>query len=309
MRTTQHKIPVIVGPTASGKTKLSLLLAERISGEIISADSRQVYRLLDIGTDKPDEKTRRRITHHFVDCREPEEYFTAGQFAEEARATIKRIFTSGARPIVVGGSGLYVRALVDGLFGPRVSDTEVKASLRRRAEQEGLETLYGYLQEVDPPTAARLHPHDAQRIIRALEVYEISGVSLSEFISRQRPTVPFDWCFIGLRWDRKTLYARIEARIETMMARGLFDEVKSLARKGFTSQMNSLRSVGYRELFAVLEGRCDLEEAIAEIKKNSRNYAKRQLTWFSHDRRILWYDITEKTEFDELADTIAAELD
>ena len=300
----KKKIPVIVGPTASGKTVLSIALAKRLKGEIISADSRQVYKYLDIGTDKPSASIRRTIPHHFIDYKKPDEYYSAGEFGREARQKIQELLDQNKWPLVVGGSGLYLRALTDGLFGPRVSDKKIKQSLRQRAENEGLETLYHDLQKVDPLTAKRLHVHDAQRIIRALEVYEISGIPLSQHFAEQQFSTDYLWYFIGLRWPRKKLYERIEQRIETMIERGLIEEVERLTQKGYTPALNSLRSVGYKEIFAVFNGICDLDTAIAEIKKNSRNYAKRQITWFSRDERIFWYETTESTDFTLLAQQI-----
>ena len=304
----RKKIPVLVGPTASGKTALSIALAERLPGEIISADSRQVYKYLDIGTDKPSVKIRRTIPHHFIDYKKPDEYFSAGEFGREARSKIKELLERDKWPLVVGGSGLYLRALTDGLFGPRITDPEIKQALRERVDKEGLDTLYQYLRKVDPYTADRLHSNDAQRIIRALEVYEISAIPLSQHHAEQQLTQDYLWHFIGLRWPRKKLYERIEQRIDVMFQRGLVDEVSNLYKQGYTPRLNSLRSVGYKELFAHLEGACDLDEAIAEIKKNSRNYAKRQITWFGRDERIQWFDITESTDFELLAQQIGSKI-
>jgi len=285
------KIPVIVGPTASGKTALSVALAKITSGEIVSADSRQIYTHMDIGTDKPGKELRASIPHHFIDIKLPSEYYTAGEFGREAELQVKTILQNGHLPIVVGGSGLYLRALTDGLFGPKVSDLKVKQDLQKRVEKEGLDTLYHYLQKVDQITANRLHPNDAQRIIRALEVYQISGLPLSKHHSAQQRKNKLNWYFIGLRWPREVLYKRIEDRIDIMIQKGLVDEVRQLRSMGFTSELNSLQTVGYQEIFDVLDNTINLEVAINEIKKNSRRYAKRQITWFGRDERINWYDI------------------
>jgi tRNA dimethylallyltransferase len=281
-------VPLIVGPTAVGKTALSLQLAEVLGAEIVSADSRQVYRYMDIGTAKPSREVRARIPHHFIDVRDPDEYYSAGEYGREARQIMARLLDEGRLLIVVGGSGFYLRALIDGLFEPRISDPEVKERLRERIRREGLAAAYRYLMRVDPDSAARIHPHDEQRIVRALEVYELAGEPMSKFFARKPAPPPFRAMWIGLELPRDELYRRIDHRAEQMFASGLVDEVRGLLERGYSADLNALRTVGYQEVIAHLRGEYSLERAVELVKRNSRRYAKRQLTWFRRDERIHW---------------------
>ncbi len=287
------KVLLIVGPTAVGKTALSLELAEALEGEIVSADSRQVYKLMDIGTAKPSRAERRRVPHHFIDIRYPDEAYSAGQFGEEARACIAELHARGRTPIVVGGSGLYIRALVDGFFGQRIADAEVKAQLRRRLQSEGLGRLYEELRRVDPETAARLQPGDTQRILRALEIFTVTGIPQSVHLRQPAQPADFEPVFVGLTRPRPRLYARIQRRVEAMLSAGLVEEVQALLARGYSPDLNALRSVGYREAILFLQERLTWEEMAVLIKQKSRNYAKRQLTWFRADPRIAWFDLEE----------------
>ena len=288
-----QKVLLVVGPTGIGKTDLSLEIAERLDAEIISADSRQVYKLMDIGTAKPSAEQLRRVPHHFIDIRFPDEYYSAGEFGQDARRCVQALAARGKAVLVVGGSGFYIRALVDGLFGPKIADAEVKTRLRERLEREGLPALYAELQRVDPNTAARLHATDTQRILRALEVFTLTGVPLSEHWEKPPEPAPFEPVFLGLTMNRRKLYARIEARVDEMIARGLVDEVKDLLARGYSPDLNALRTVGYREVVEFLQNQRGWEESVALIKQHTRNYAKRQFTWFRKDKRIRWFDLDE----------------
>ncbi|MDZ7372777.1 MAG: tRNA (adenosine(37)-N6)-dimethylallyltransferase MiaA [candidate division KSB1 bacterium] len=288
-------VPVLVGPTAVGKTALSLLLAEAMEAEIVSADSRQVYRYMDIGTAKPRPEDRRRVPHHFIDVRDPDEYYSAGQFGREAREKIQQLLGQGRLPLVVGGSGFYLRALFDGLFEPRISDPEVKERIRDRIRREGLPAVYAYLCRVDPEAAGRIHPNDEQRIVRALEVYEIAGEPMSHFFAQKPAPAPFGAIWIGLERPREELYHRIDRRVEEMFAAGLVEEVRQLLERGYTADLNALRTVGYREVIGYLQGEFTLDRAVYLVKRNSRRYAKRQLTWFRRDQRIHWVPAEEET--------------
>lgn len=291
------RVPIIVGPTGVGKTEVALDLAETLGGEIISADSRQIYKLMDIGTAKPTPEQRRRVKHHFIDLLYPDQDYSAGDFGRQARAQIRVLLAQGKIPIVVGGSGLYIRALVDGFSGPRVADREIKEHLRHQAETLGLDSLYRELWRVDLELARRLHPHDRQRILRALEVYRITGKPLSQHWGKAS-LEPSDFypLFFGLTRKREELYIRIERRVDHMITQGLVDEVKGLREQGYHRDLNSMHTVGYREIFAYLEGECELEEAIRLVKKNTKHYAKRQLTWFGKDNRIEWLNLGRGTE-------------
>lgn len=300
----ERKALAIVGPTASGKTKLSLIVAEKINGEIISADSRQIYRYMDIGTAKPTLEERQRVKHYFIDELDPNEEFNAGIFGEKGREIIEDIFSRGKIPIIVGGSGLYVKSLIDGFFEGPGADWELREMLYRKASQLGKEAIYEELKKVDPVSAEKIHPNNLKRIIRALEVYYITGKPISQMQKEIKPEINFKTIQIGLNWDRKKLYRRIEERVDKMIKDGLIEEVKKLRELGFDKNLNSLQTVGYKEVFDYLDGLISYEQMIYLIKRNSRRYAKRQLTWFRQDKRIIWLDVDESTDFEKLADKV-----
>jgi tRNA dimethylallyltransferase len=288
----QPFVLAIVGPTASGKTPVSLLLAERLNGEIVSADSRQIYKYLDIGTAKPTPADRARVKHHFIDILEPGEEYSAGQFGQEARRVIERMFQRGKLPILVGGSGLYVKAVVDGLFEGPGRDPDVRSRLSEQMGREGVESLLEALRKVDPSAVANMTEVKPRRLIRALEVYAITGKPISEFHAEQETKPKFKAVQVGLDWKRAELYDRINERVDRMIAGGLVDEVKRLRARGYNRHLNALNTVGYKEVFDYLEGSCSLEDAVRLIKQNTRRYAKRQLTWFRADRRIRWVSMS-----------------
>lgn len=290
------RVLFLVGPTGVGKTEVALQLAPRLDAEIVSADSRQVYRHLNIGTAKPSPEDLARVPHHLIDLLDPDEDYNAGFFARDGRRVIDDILGRGHLPLVVGGSGLYIRALVDGFYDANVRDPELKRVLQERAAREGTPRLHAELAAVDPQTAARLHPNDTQRVIRALEVIQLTGRPFSELQSRENVPADFDPFFVGLQRQRSELYAMIDARVEAMIRAGLVEEVRGLQKLGYGPQLNALQTVGYREVFQFLRGEIGEEEMIAEIKKNSRRYAKRQLTWFRRDPRIVWIDVTGETD-------------
>ena len=280
---------VICGPTAVGKTQMALELAEEFPAlEVISADSRQIFRYMDIGTAKPTLEERERLPHHFIDVVDPDEEYSAGIFGRDARKKVRNLYAAGRLPVVVGGSGLYIRSLVDGLFQGNVRDPEVKKRLRERADQEGLASLYAELQRVDPPAANRLHPNDLQRILRALEVFYVSGERMSDLHRRNQPETGIQPLFFALDRPRSELYRAIERRVDRMLAGGLLDEVENLRRMGYGRELQSQKTVGYRELHAYLDGEIPFAEAVRLIKRNTRRFAKRQLTWFRRDGRIRW---------------------
>lgn len=291
----ENSVLLLVGPTAVGKTEVALRLAEINGAEIVSVDSRQVYRFLNIGTAKPSPEELQRIPHHFIDIREPDQYYSAGEYGREARRCIAELQERGTIPIVVGGSGFYVRALVDGLFAPKISDPEVKEKWRQCIRDRGNNAVFAYLQQVDPQSAATLHPNDTQRIVRALEVQELSGKPISSFRQGDEQAAAFQPLFVGLRLERRLLCERIERRVDQMFATGLVDEVRELRSKGWGIELNALHTVGYQEVFEHLEGKISHEEMVQKIKINSRRYAKRQMTWFRRDDRINWLDVDGKT--------------
>jgi tRNA dimethylallyltransferase len=300
----KRKVLAIVGPTASGKTKLSIIVAEKIGGEIISADSRQVYRYMDIGTAKPSKEERERVKHYFIDELNPDEEFNAGVFGERGREIIEDIFSRGKVPIVVGGSGLYVKSLIDGFFEGPAGDWELREILYRKAERFGKGALYEELKKVDPASAEKIQPNNLKRVIRALEIYYLTGKPISQLQSEMKPEINFETVQIGLNWDRKKLYKRIEERVDMMIEQGLIEEVKRLRELGYDKNLNALQTVGYKEVFDYLDGIISYDRMIYLIKRNSRRYAKRQLTWFRQDKRIIWIDVDERTDFNEIADKV-----
>jgi tRNA dimethylallyltransferase len=290
---TESKILFLVGPTAVGKTALALELAEGLRAEIISADSRQVYRLMDIGTAKPSRDDLRRVKHHFIDIRDPDQYYSAGEYGREARECIASLIRQEIMPIVVGGSGFYIQALADGLFAPAISDLAIKEKWRQKIASEGKEAVFAELQKVDPATAARLHMNDTQRVVRALEVFELAGEPISSFRSLKSPVSDFQPVFIGLDLERSKLNQRIDARVDAMFECGLVDEVRSLLRCGYSPDLNALQTVGYKELFNYLNSHSSYEDMVELVKRNTRHYAKRQMTWFRRDSRIEWLDVQD----------------
>ncbi|OPG15600.1 tRNA (adenosine(37)-N6)-dimethylallyltransferase MiaA [Ferroacidibacillus organovorans] len=286
------RILCIVGPTAVGKTELSLQLAEALSGEIVSADSMQVYRGMDIGTAKLLMNQRRGIVHHMIDVADPTEVYTVHRYAVQARKTIDEIALRGKTPIVVGGTGLYVRALTEHFDFTETRENEAfRAQLTARAEREGVQRLHEELMLRDPEAATRIHPNDLRRIIRALEVNEITGKTLHE--NWNQGDSPYDSVMIGLTLSRDALYQRIDARVLQMMEEGLLDEVERLRARGCRRDMASMQAIGYRQVFDFFEGLISREAMIDEIKKASRRYAKRQWSWYRNDQSVHWYDRSE----------------
>lgn len=296
----KKKVLFIVGPTAVGKTGVSLMLAKHFEQvEIISADSRQVYKLMDIGTAKPSPSELASVKHHFIDIKFPNQYFSAGKFGREARLVIKNLIASGKTPFVVGGSGLYIRALVDGLFEKQANSDEVKKRLKSEMMEIGIEALHRRLRENDPASAEKIHPNDGHRIVRALEVFELTGQPISQFYGDHAEPPSFEPIFVGLNRPRELLYRIIEERVDLMIEQGLVDEVKRLQQAGYGSNLNSLQTVGYREVFDYFEQKFDLDEMVRLIKQRTRNYAKRQLTWFRKDERVKWFGIDEKDNIEK----------
>lgn len=290
----------IVGPTASGKTSLALEVARILPCEIVSADSRQVYAGMAIGTAQPSPSELAEVVHHFVGDRSPADPFDAGKFGALGREAIDGVFRRGRVPLVVGGSGLYLRSLLTGLFeGPSAAE-ELRAELGERLRSSGAEALLGDLRAVDPETAARLHPGNARRIIRALEVHALSGKPISE-LHRSKPDIPFGVVRVGLNWQRARLYERIDARVIGMVNEGLVEEARRLLEAGHSPDLRSLQTVGYREAFDHLSGRIGREEMIALIQMNTRRFAKRQLTWFRAEPGIRWFDVDRAADFPGIA--------
>lgn len=285
----QRPIPVLTGPTGVGKTALSLTLAEHLGAEIISADSRQVYRELNIGTAKPGPEELARIPHHFINERHLGESFSAGIFATEAVERIREIVSRGRAPFVVGGSTLYLQALLHGLADIPPFDPSTRARIEQRLHDEGADRLYSELQTVDPTAASTMDPTKTQRLVRALEVYYGTGQPLSRYFETAEPP-PFTFRTVVLYRERDVLYRRIDQRVDEMLAAGLMDEVRGLLDTGLDPSINALQTIGYLEPIRFLRGEIDYEEMVRLIKRNSRRYAKRQLTWFRRFPEYVWMD-------------------
>lgn len=292
------RLLVLVGPTAVGKTKLSLTLAKQYNAEIISGDSMQVYRGMDIGTAKATPEELALIKHHMIDIHHPDEPFSVAEFQERCAELIPEIHARGKLPFIVGGTGLYIESVCYNFqFSEVGSDEAFRAEQLSFAESRGAEALHERLRQVDPESAERLHPNDQRRIIRALEIFHVSGERLSDQLKRQKKQSPYELCIIGLTMDRALLYNRIEERIDSMIELGLVEEVRSLLSAGCSPTSVAMKGLGYKQIVDYLEGRYSLEEAIRLLKRDTRHFAKRQLSWFRHMKDIEWVDVSELAEF------------
>lgn len=292
---------MVAGPTASGKTDVAIDLALKFNGEIVSADSIQVYRHMDVGSAKPTSEQLAAAPHHMIDVRNPDEEFTCGDYVREARQCIADIVARGRTPIVVGGTGLYIRALLGGIIELPAPDPAIREKLRREEEREGSGALYKRLAQVDPLSHDRIEPENLVRIMRALEVYESTGNRLSELQEKHGfGDRPFDYVFLCLSPGRDVLYDRIAKRVDTMIQIGLLKEVCNLYQKGYSGDLKPLQSLGYRHAGMIIAGRMESHEAIELMKRDTRRYAKRQLTWFRSEPGVIWIDPEdrERIEFE-----------
>ena len=302
------KLIVVLGPTAVGKTALSIALAKRFSTEVISGDSMLIYRNMDIGTAKPSIEEQDGVVHHLVDIIEPTESFDVTTFIEMARAKIREINERGQVPILAGGTGLYIKALLEGYqFNVTPQNEAFRQEMETVAREQGVEELHRRLAEVQPETAARLHPNDIRRVIRALEVATFGGETVSQEKDDETACL-YDVAVIGLTSERSLLYERINQRVDQMMADGLLDEVKGLLESGVPADAQSMKGIGYKELVAYLDGKCTLEEAVDEIKKGTRHFAKRQFTWYRKMPYIDWYEVKTKKDIIGIEKEIAKKL-
>ena len=284
------KIIVICGATGIGKTSVGIELAQKFGGEIISADSMQIYRYMDIGTAKPTPAELAQVQHHMIDIVDPDEDYDAVQFSRQARDRIAEIAKRGRVPFIVGGTGLYIKALLHGLFQSKPVDPKIRNRLKIEAEKNGSQAFHERLQQVDPDTAGRLHPNDSYRILRALETIESTGKSISELHQEHGfEDDPYTALKIGLQMDRRKLYERIDKRVDLMIEAGLVEEVKKLLRMGYTADLKSMQSIGYRHVVEYLQDKVQWDECIRTLKRDTRRFAKRQFTWFGADQQIQWY--------------------
>ncbi len=297
MKAIKRPLVILTGPTAVGKTALSIALAKAIGGEIISADSMQVYRHMDIGSAKIMPEEMEGVPHHLIDVLEPAEEFNVVVFQKLAKQAVEEIYSRGHIPILVGGTGFYIQALVYDIdFTENNEDTALRQALEEQARREGADVLYERLRAVDPESCESIHAHNIKRVIRAIEFYEKTGKKISDHNREQRQNAsPYHFAYFVLTDDRDRIYQRINERVDQMMAQGLEEEVRALRDLGCRRDMVSMQGLGYKEILSALEGEISLEEAVCQIKRDTRHFAKRQLTWFRREKEVIWMD---KTVFD-----------
>ncbi len=305
----KKKVLFVVGPTAVGKTDTAIYLAKKLDGEIISADSMQIYRYMNIGTAKPTLEEQQGIPHHLMDCIEPDEPFTVAEFQRRAKSLIHTLAERGKLPIVAGGTGLYVNSLLYKMdFTSSVSNWQLRHQLEAEAREQGAEHLHNRLRAMDPKAAERIHPNNIKRVIRALEV-NLEGQQMGDF----RRDIPledaYDSLIIGLTRDRPELYERINLRVDLMLRQGLVQEVQNLLNRGYEEDLTALKGLGYKEIIDYLKGRMSLEEAVEILKRDTRRYAKRQLTWFKRYETIKWHNLSEFQNKDKLFAEIMQEVE
>jgi tRNA dimethylallyltransferase len=296
---------IIAGPTAVGKTDISIEVAKKIDGEIVSADSMQIYKYLDIGSAKPTKEEIQGVPHYLIDEIDPRTEFSVSQYRDLAKKYIDKIISKNKIPIVAGGTGLYVNSLIyDMDFSSAKSDNSIRERLTSEYERYGIEYLHSKLKEVDKDTAERIHPNNVRRVIRALEVYYSTGESIKDFSKDLKISEDYDYILIGLNRDREELYERVNKRVDIMVGSGLIDEVKKLVEMGLKVEDISMKGIGYKEVIAYLNGEYDLERAIELIKRNTRRYAKRQLTWFKRYRNMKWFNIDNDSDKEKIINDI-----
>lgn len=301
----RKSILTLVGPTCVGKTTVGVTLAQRMGAEILSADSRQVYRFMDIGTAKPTHEERQLVAHHLIDVLDPDEPFNAGAYGDLARKTLDGLTAGGVPALIVGGAGLYLKALEGGLFSGPELPTGQRERVRLKLEAMNSLTLHGRLRHVDPDMAERLHPNDRQRVVRAIEVFEITGTPLTVLHQARAATAPtVRFHLIGLDRPRNEVYERIQVRVQQMISDGLVGEVEGLIERGYTADTWALKTFGYAEILAYLEGRLSLTAAVDKIAMETRRYAKRQWTWFRGRSDVEWLTIGQHDTADEVCDRI-----
>ncbi|GGA62395.1 tRNA (adenosine(37)-N6)-dimethylallyltransferase MiaA [Ornithinibacillus halotolerans] len=303
----KQKVIAIVGPTAVGKTKLSIEVAKKYNGEIISGDSMQVYKGMDIGTAKIKKEEMQGIPHHMIDIKNPDEEFSVADFQYYVQKYINEITERNHIPIIVGGSGLYIQAVLnDYNFSKEKRDDTLTKKLEAEMKQFGIEHLFNRLQKIDPIQAQKIHPNNYRRVIRALEIYENTGLTMTEYQKEQSDESPYDSILIGLEMERELLYNRINERIDLMIEEGLLKEVNDLVNNGYENYQ-SMKAIGYKELIPYVKGEMPLEESIELLKRNSRRYAKRQYTWFKNKMDVNWYNLAPFT-INESFDDILVDL-
>lgn len=302
---------ILTGPTAVGKTTLSIRLAKAIGGEIISADSMQVYHRMDIGSAKITKEEMMGIPHHLIDVLEPDEEFNVTVFQKLAKAAVEEIYSRGNIPIVAGGTGFYIQALLNDIdFTENGEDTSIRDELEALAKEKGAEHLHGMLLAIDPESAEQIHANNIKRVIRAIEYYRQTGERISEHNKREREKAsPYDFLYYVVNTDRDILYQRIDQRVDEMMEQGLVQEVKELKDSGCTRNMVSMQGLGYKEILDYLQGECTLTEAVYLLKRDTRHFAKRQITWFKRERDVKWLNLPDfNNDLDKVLETMIQEI-
>ncbi len=308
----RHHRPLVVllGPTAVGKSRVALLVAKQFNTEILTADSRQVYRGMDIGTDKPTAEERRDVPHRLIDVVDPSETFNAGWYRRVAMVEIERLYSAGRLPFVVGGTGLYLRTLVRGLCPAPQADLQVRGDLKKLRDERGRDGLYAELMRIDPETAARLHPNDESKVMRAIEVYRLSGRPLSTVQAEHGfQEAPFSALLIGLERRKETLYRRIEERIDWQLTHGMVEETRALFDRGYGRELGSMKGLGYRQIGAYLANECDYAEMVRRFKRDTRRFAKRQMTWFRSEVGVAWLSIEDNEPYERTAERVIARIE
>ena len=297
---------IIAGPTATGKTKLAVMLAEQLNGSIISADSMQVYRGMDIGSAKASAEEQVAVKHYLLDIREPEESFSVWEFQKAAKEAIAEITAAGKLPILVGGTGFYIQALLYDIAFEENAPTQVREKWENIAADRGYEYLYAELSRIDPEAAAKIHANNHKRVLRALEYFELTGEKISLHNQREsQKESRYNELFYALTMDRALLYRRIEARVDAMLAGGLIEEVERLYNRGCRKEMTAMQGLGYKEILNYLSGEWSLEKAAEELKKGTRHFAKRQITWFKREKNVEWIDLEDYAfDYQKICDKI-----
>lgn len=305
----KNKLIALVGPTGVGKTQTSLILAKLTGSEIISCDSMQIYKGMDIGTAKASEEEMKSVPHHLINIKTPFEPYSVCEYVKDAKKCVHDIFSRGKNALVVGGTGLYVDSFIkDTNYSETSGDEKIRQELSLYAQKNGNDKLHSMLKEIDPESAEAIHPNNVKRVIRAIEYFKLSGEKISDHNKKSAliPS-PYDYVYIGLTRNRDELYERIDKRVDIMLEEGLLDEVFRLWRDGCTKKLTSMQALGYKEIIHYIEGRCTLLEAVRILKRDSRRYAKRQLTWFGRNDNINWINLSEINSADEAAE-IAYEI-
>ncbi len=299
---------IITGPTGTGKSRLAIHLARKWNAEIISADSRQIYRYMDIGTNKPTHEEQALVPHHMIDIVDPDQSYSAGEYGRNARIIIDSLLKKKKIPILIGGTGLYIRAVIAGLAPSPPSDPNIKADLLKQMEKRGIRSLYNELLKIDPNTAEKLHPNDRQRILRAMEVFLLTGKRLSDF-NREIPNTPgYLTAFYFINRSRPILYNMINQRVESMFEHGLVDEVKKLVERGYKLNHPGMQGLGYGHIYDYIRKKISLQEAKSFMKRDTRRYAKRQITWFRQEKRAIWLDVPDQGDVLDLESGIDSNL-